>query len=233
MKFGEIGYPVPIPERGHPQTAQGTDINIEAVAFWPIKTDRRLGIGPSSIKQAQHPMMKNVGEPGKGVIIGITQSVAGVLTQMQGQRSLRAKQSQKIFVQPWHLTFIPRREGRQGSRCESQGRFLSQTYRIISQPGRFAQSWLVAIQTLQAAQRLEKIKSVRRALQRLEKGYSVCRRPIRAGHRMISPRSVDLTTVSVKELMEAYLAKNCSSTAPKSMMPTPSNAASSRITVTS
>jgi hypothetical protein len=46
-------------------------------------------------------------------------------------------------------------------------------------------------------------------------------RPIRAGHRMISPRSVDLTTVSVKELMEAYLAKNRSSTAPNRKYPHP------------
>src|SRR6185437_15421478 len=61
--------------------------------------------------------------------------------------------------------------------------------------------------------------------------YSRYRRPTRGGHRMISPRSIVLTTVSVNELIPTALLKKYSNTAPSRNPPLPSKAASSSVTV--
>ena len=57
----------------------------------------------------------------------------------------------------------------------------------------------------------------------------MCLKPILAGHRITSPRSAVFRTVSVNELIETYLAKNCSSTDPSRNTPLPSNAVSSSV----
>src|SRR5688572_26927986 len=70
-------------------------------------------------------------------------------------------------------------------------------------------------------------------VERVKQVHPIERPPILAGHRMISPRCALRNTVEVNELIETYLAKKRSSTAPSRKTLVPSKAVSSHCTVIS
>src|SRR5258706_176780 len=69
-------------------------------------------------------------------------------------------------------------------------------------------------EALQAPKRLVTVELVRRLLKSLQPPQRIGRLRRVAGHLLISPRWILRSTVSVKELIDTYFAKNRSSTEP-------------------
>src|SRR5204862_6658594 len=103
---------------------------------------------------------------------------------------------------------------------------LPQAHPLPGGPDRFAQARPLRVGALDPPQFLEKVEGRRRGSQRLlQLGpvHSAARRPSSIGQRMISPRWLLLSTVSVNELRVTCLAKKRASTAPSRNTPVPWN----------
>src|SRR5262249_20742039 len=118
-----------------------------------------------------------------------------------------------------------------GGRGEGEGGLLAESDGVLGDVLARADAGLLGVRALQAPDGLEEVEVEGALPQRLD--YSRCLMPTLAGHRMISPRSADLMTVSVNEFILTYLAKNSSRTAPRAKTPVPSKAGSSSVTATS
>src|SRR5262249_407100 len=119
------------------------------------------------------------------------------------------------------------------ARRERHRRLLPEANRFFRQTQARPEPRRRAVIILDAPHHHVKIECGGVALELGEPAQIVDRRPVLAGHRMISPRCSVFSTISVNELSETYRAKKCSSTEPSRKTLVPSKAASSHVSVTS
>src|SRR5258708_27351309 len=176
-------------------------------------------------------MMKQVEKRCDSGVVMVQFAFEYVFGNVRRHRRVGPEQSEKIDSDPRH-TIRAGCSGRiQGGRSKTEGRFLPKAHRIFPGRNRVTHSWQLGMAAFEQSNSPKKIERVRLFGQLFDQ--RIWRIPIRVGHRIISPRCLVRTTVSVKEFKETYFAKNCSSTAPRINTPVPSKAASSNVRVIS
>src|SRR5690606_3723167 len=200
-------------DRPGADAGEAAEIAGKARLVRPVVVHRRLGIGPGAVEQEQQAVMEDVGEAGEGGVALLLLPPPRVLGQMERQRPLRSEQAEEADPQAGgRAVRLGRRERRQIGRRKRKIWFLAEPDRLLRGAVRAAEARHIGVRPLQQAQRLQEVEP--EGFGRERRFYSRCRLPSRVGHRMISPRSSVVTTVSVKLFSVTYLAKNCSSTAP-------------------
>src|SRR5262249_21719687 len=154
-----------------------------------------------------------------------------VFGEVRRQRRIWAEQAEEIHRHPRHSVLRRRSCGVQRRRGEPHGWLLPETHRVFPRRQRIADSRQVRPPALQQPHGSKEIEPVRPLGQFFHQ--RIWRIPILVGHRIISPRCLLRTTVSVNEFKETYFAKNSSSTPPRINTPVPSKAASSKVSVIS
>src|SRR5262249_2478228 len=145
---------------------------------------------PRTVKQEEHAMMEKIDEVSERSIAGVTESIARVFGDVDGQRPARSEHPEEGYGET-PGTALPRTtEGSDGRGREGGGWVLSHTYRLIARSHGFAEPRLVTKSTLETAHGCVKIELFGALLERRERAHSVGRCPRIAGHRMISPRCV-------------------------------------------
>src|SRR5919106_1510995 len=195
-----------------PDAAEAADVAGKARVVRPIMVDRRLRIRPGAVEQQQQAMVEDVGKAGERRVALLLLATPGVVGQMDRQRSVRAEQPEKAHRKASGRGRFPGHERRQIGRRKGQVGLLTHPDRLLARPACPTQTRRLRMRPLQQTERLQELEPEGLGGERCL--YSRCWLPSRVGHRMISPRSSVVTTVSVKLLRVTYLAKNCSSTAP-------------------
>ena len=117
-------------------------------------------------------------------------------------KSLTAKLEQDFSPREKEIQALGVQLKSSSEKFEREAPTLPEAQRIISQAPGMPQAWQMRMLVLDAAQGLEEIVLPGLCLHLLKRVYRFGRRPGRAFHRMISPRSVLRSTVSVKLLRD-------------------------------
>ncbi len=197
-----IGERIALPHGGRRQSDERADVVREAIGLGAVQVHRGLGVRPGAVEKRQQPVVEDVGEAGEGRVARLPQAIAGIFRQVQRQGSMRAEEAEEKDLHPRRNAVAAGNERTHRPRRESHRRLLAQADRVVLGPRTLTQSRLRRGGALQSPQRLEEVERVRGSLDLAQKRYKLCRRPIRIGHFIISPRSMVRTTVSVNELME-------------------------------
>ncbi|MCY1433860.1 hypothetical protein D9M71_499000 [compost metagenome] len=164
--------------------------------------DRRPRLGPGPVEQAQQAVMKHIEKALAGAVGVVALALAHVLGQVQGQGAVGAAEAKEELLQARRALLCGRRQRCQGCRRKSAIELLAKANRLIGQAQGMAEAWQLRRLALKPAQGLEEIVVPGFGLHLAEDVHRVGRRPGLAFHRMISPRSVVRSTVSVKLLID-------------------------------
>ena len=161
--------------------------------------------------------MEQVGEALEGRVALVAKPVAGVFGQMQRQRSIRPEQAEEQHQQPIRMPRLPRAPAGQHGRREIDRRLLRQPDAVLRRPHALPEARPVAVQRFQLAHHAVERERVRRGGDPAGEivgclHHRIARPPRRSGQRITSPRSTQRSVVSVKPLIDTYLAKNRSKT---------------------
>src|SRR4029079_2723008 len=118
------------------------------------------------------------------------------------KRSIRTEQTEQAHLKTSGSPLLARLERGEWRRCKRHVGLLPEAYGLFGRPQRAPPPRALAVQALDAPQRLIEVVAVRRRRQRREKRYSVGLTPHCGTHRPISPRLCDRNTVSVNELID-------------------------------
>ncbi len=145
--------------------------------------------------------MENVEETGERAIGAMKNAFAHELREMQRQGAVGSQETEESLQQAWRLLRIGGFENRDRRRREGQRRLLPEPDGFILRARCGSGSRLVRVQGFEFAQREQEVVVERlflKLLQVLVGRHRIARPPTRAGHRMISPRAMPRSAVSVK-----------------------------------
>ena len=146
--------------------------------------------------------MEDVQEALAGVVGVIALAFTHVFGEVQRQWPVGAAEAEEELLEARRPLFFSWAYRGQGCRGERAVQALAKAHRLIGQAQRMAEARQVGVFCFEPAQGLEEIVLPGLGLHGLERVHRVGRRPGLAFHRMISPRSVVRSTVSVKLLMD-------------------------------
>src|SRR5258706_823987 len=215
----------------HANTQKTAEVPGMALVVGAIHIQRLLIGRPRPVKEGNQPVMKRVEEGGDRVIAEMTLPFARVLGKVIGHRSIGAEKAEKVDGKLRNPGVLSRAKLLDRGGGEGQRWILPEPDWILCRRERVANAREFGMKAFQKPDGSIKIES--RWIGFQLGNQSIWRLPTCAGHRMISPRCCVRMIVSVNELSDTYLAKNCSSTPPRTKTPVPSNAISSKVKVIS
>ncbi|MOA19650.1 hypothetical protein D3C78_1400480 [compost metagenome] len=145
--------------------------------------------------------MEDIEEGLAGRVGMVALALAHVFGQVQWQWPVGPTEAEEELLQARRLVAVGADRG-QGRRGEPAVQALAQAHWLVGQAQGMAEAWQLGVLRLEAAQRLEEVVRPRLVLHGLQGVHKVGLRPGLAAQRMISPRSLVRSTVSVKLLID-------------------------------
>jgi hypothetical protein len=181
--------------------------------------------GPRPVEQADHAVIEDIEKTGQRRVVMIQFTVMNILGNMQWHGALGPEQTQEVYHETGLAGLLLTFKALERGGRKTQGGRLTKLNGVVRSAGRVAHTGFIREPAFHPSGDLIEAEPGR--VLEEPQIYSVCLVPRFAGHRIISPRSRVLITVSVNELMETYFEKKTFITAPSRKTPVPSKAPSS------